>query len=293
MKPTRSRNHPPQPEAVPTLGLARPLSRREAINLLGGVAGAALVIGCGAGTEQLVETDGSSSGSSSSGGGSSSGGTTGSCTRVAEETNGPFPADGSNTNNGVLKNVLTDSRAFRSDIRSDFDGSNTQTGTPLTLTMTLLNVNGSCGPLADYYVYIWHCNRTGNYSQYSGSMNGGDYSARTWLRGIGKTDANGQVSFTTVFPGRYTGRATHIHYEVYPGASPEHSEVVATSQLAFPASVTSAVYTNTTLYPTSAANNTSNENDNVFSDGTSTEMLTLSGSNSSGYAASITVGISA
>lgn len=265
----------------------RPMTRRQAMLLLGGAAGAAMIVGCGNdGTLLPVETDA----------GGTTGGTTGgsgSCVRVAEETAGPFPADGSNSNAGVLKNVLTDARAFRTDIRSDFDGSNTQAGIPLTLTMTLQNVNGSCGPLANYYVYIWHCSRTGSYSQYSGNMNGGDFADRTWLRGVGKTDANGQVTFTTIFPGRYPGRATHIHFEVYPDNSPQKSEVKGTSQLAFPASITNQAYTDTTLYPNSAANNTTNERDNVFSDGTSTEMLAITGDNTNGYLATITVGIAA
>lgn len=307
MKNTLLRDKAQASENARTTGLGRQISRREAINLLGGVAGAALVIGCGAGTEQLVETDSSSSssGSSSSGGSTSSssgGSTTGSCTQVAEETNGPFPSDGSNTNNGVLKNCLTDSRVIRRDIRSDFDGSNTQAGTALTLTMNLLNSNGSCGVLSGYYVYIWHCSAAGSYSQYSGNMNGGNYADRTWLRGVQVTDANGQVTFTTIFPGRYSGRATHIHFEVYPASAGvgtsahQKSQVIATSQLAFPDSVTNgsgSPYTNTTLYPSSATNNTTNANDGIFSDGTSTEMLTISGDNSSGYTASITVAVAA
>ena len=293
----------PQPHAAhPTaihFDLRQPLSRRHALHLLGGVAGAALVAGCAGGGADAIDTGtGSSSGggSSSSSGGSSSGGSSGSCTRVAEETAGPFPANGTNTSGGVTKNVLTDARAFRTDIRSDLDGSNTQTGIPLTVTLTLLNVNGSCGPLAGYYVYLWHCSRLGSYSQYSGTMNGGDYSERTWLRGVAQTDANGRVSFTTIFPGRYSGRATHMHYQVYPDATPANGEQRATSQLAFPASVTDGAgspYANTTLYPTSASNNTSNERDNVFSNGTSTEMLTITGNNTDGYVATITVGISA
>ncbi|AXQ30425.1 intradiol ring-cleavage dioxygenase [Solimonas sp. K1W22B-7] len=277
--------------------LRRFMTRRRAMGLIGAGAAAALVAGCGGGgSEGTTDSSSGSSGGSSSGGttgGTTGGSSSGTCTRVAEETNGPFPADGTNTNGGVLKNVFTDSRAFRTDIRSDFDGTNTQTGTPLTVTVTLQNVNGSCGVLAGYYVYVWHCSRNGNYSQYSGTMNGGDFSDRTWLRGVGRTDTNGQVTFTTIFPGRYAGRATHIHFEVYPDGTPEHNEVVATSQLAFPASVTSQVYTNTTLYPSSAANNTTNERDNVFSDGTDTEMVTISGSNALGYAASITVAVAA
>lgn len=300
------RQTPSSPDQSQPGRLSRPLTRREAMHLLGGVAGAALVVGCGGTGGELTETDTSSgsSGSSSSSGGSSSssGGTTGSCTRVAEETNGPFPSDGSNTNNGVLKDCLTDARVIRRDVRSDFDGSNTQAGTPLTLTMNLLDVNGSCGVLSGYYVYIWHCSARGSYSQYSGSMNGGDYADRTWLRGVQITDANGQISFTTIFPGRYSGRATHIHFEVYPAdagvgtSAHQKSKVIATSQLAFPTSVTDgsgSPYTNTTLYPSSASNNTSNTSDNVFRDGTDTEMLTITGDNSSGYSASITVAVAA
>lgn len=272
------------------LDTRKPLSRRAALGLLSGAVISAALIGCGGSEEADTTTTSSGSDSGTSDSGSTD---SGSCVKVAEETNGPFPADGTNTNSGITKNVLTDSRAFRTDIRSDFDGSNVQTGIPLTLTMTLENFNGSCAALAGYYVYVWHCNRTGNYSQYSGTMNGGDYSSNTFLRGIGVTDSSGKVTFTTVFPGRYSGRATHIHYEVYPDNSPQHSEVKATSQLAFPASVTDTVYTNTTLYPTSAANNTTNESDGIFSDGTSTEMLTITGNNSSGYVATITVAVAA
>ncbi len=270
--------------------LRKSMSRRHALALLGGAAGTALVVGCGSGAESALMDEDTDTGSGTDTGTSSS---SGSCTVVAEETNGPFPADGSNTNNGVVKNVFTDSRAFRTDIRSDFDGNNVQTGTPFEFTITLLDANGNCEPLSGYYIYVWHCSRTGSYSQYSGNMNGGNYADNTWLRGVGQTDANGQVTFTTIFPGRYSGRATHIHFEVYPDGTPEYSEVIATSQLAFPESVTDSVYTNTTLYPNSAANDTENEDDNIFSDGTDTEMLTVSGNNSDGYTASITVAVSA
>ena len=284
--------NPSQPESAPTpLDLRRPLSRREALSLLGSTAGAAFVVGCGGGVTSTVA--GTTSGSTS---GTTTPTTTGSCTKVAEETAGPFPSNGSNTNAGVTKNVLADSRVFRSDIRSDLDGSNTQPGTPFTVTLTVLNLNGSCAVLAGYYVYLWHCNATGSYSQYSGNNNGGDFSDRSFLRGVGVTDANGQVSFTTIFPGRYAGRATHMHFQVFPDNTPSNGEQRATSQLAFPPSITDgsgSPYTNTTLYPSSASNNTSNSSDNVFSDGTSTEMLSITGNNSSGYVGTITVAIAA
>jgi len=36
----------------------------------------------------------------------------------------------------------------------------------------------------------------------------------TFLRGIQLTDANGSVSFRTIFPGYYMGRTNHIHFKV-------------------------------------------------------------------------------
>lgn len=282
-------------EPTPSKKAAKPMTRRQAINLLGGAAGAVFLVGCNG--DNTVDSTSSSNSSGGSGGGGS-----GSCTKVAEETNGPFPSDGSNTNNGVLKNVLTDSRVIRKDLRSDFDGTNTQAGTPLTLTLTVQNVNGSCALLSGFYVYLWHCNANGSYSQYSGAMNGGDFADRTFLRGVQVTNSSGQVTFTTNFPGRYSGRASHIHFEVYPAdagvgtSGHQKSKVIATSQLAFPAAVTDgsgSPYTNTALYPNSANNRTANESDNVFSDGTSTELLSVSGNNTEGYVGTLTLSVAA
>lgn len=38
----------------------------------------------------------------------------------------------------------------------------------------------------------------------------------TWLRGALPSDANGVAEFTSIFPGYYTGRATHVHVKVHP-----------------------------------------------------------------------------
>ena len=61
-------------------------------------------------------------------------------------------------------------------------------------------------------VDIWHANATGTYSGISES---GNYAVDGWnitfLRGIQFTDTEGVVSFETIVPGHYLGRATHIH----------------------------------------------------------------------------------
>lgn len=44
--------------------------------------------------------------------------------------------------------------------------------------------------------------------------------SKTFLRGIQKTDNDGVVKFSTIFPGHYTGRASHIHVMLHPNAQP-------------------------------------------------------------------------
>ena len=59
-----------------------------------------------------------------------------------------------------------------------------------------------------------------------------------FLRGYQRTDAGGNAQFVTIYPGWYSGRATHIHLEVtINGAS------VKVSQIAFPESVNGTVHT--------------------------------------------------
>ena len=49
-----------------------------------------------------------------------------------------------------------------------------------------------------------------------------------------ETDAEGQVTFTTIFPACYNGRWPHIHFEVYPSLAKatNSSNKIATSQMA-------------------------------------------------------------
>ncbi|CAD6900626.1 unnamed protein product, partial [Tilletia caries] len=41
-----------------------------------------------------------------------------------------------------------------------------------------------------------------------------------WLRAAYPTDSNGVVQFTSIFPGYYTGRATHVHARAYTDWTP-------------------------------------------------------------------------
>jgi protocatechuate 3,4-dioxygenase beta subunit len=200
--------------------------------------------------------------------------TAGSCTLTATETDGPYP----------LYAILTNSILTREDITEG------KTGVPLTLTITLEDLSNGCTPIVGAGIYIWHCDKDGIYSGYATSTNAGSTST-TFLRGVQVTDSNGQVTFTTIYPGWYAGRITHIHAQVYLNDSLVSGTAVATTQLAFPIATTTAVY-NSSLY-TKGQNTsvTSFSADNVFSDGTSTEMLSLTGDTATGYAATMAITI--
>lgn len=251
-----------------------------------------LVLACCGGGDSASGSTASDSGSSSSdSGGSGSSTSSGTCrsTEIASETGGPYPADGSNTSNGSTVDVLSLSGILRSDIRSNVGESTVLTGLPLTLTV--VNLNNACAAIEGAAVYIGHCDKDDEYSDYNTSANG-DHVGETYLRGVQLTDANGQVSFTTVYPGWYAGRITHIHAEVYLDGNYASGTPDKTTQFAFPQSVTTEVYASS-LYVAHGQNTsvTSFSADNVFSDGTDTEMLTLSGDTSSGYAATLTLGL--
>lgn len=66
--------------------------------------------------------------------------------------------------------------------------------------------------------------------------------------------------------------------------------VVKTTQIAFPESVSAAVYA-TGVYASKGRNSTANAADNVFSDGTEHQPAALAGDTASGHTATITIGI--
>lgn len=263
------------------LSLFQRTTQRRTILRWMAVATLAPFVGCGS-----SETQGDDiSGDDTSGSGSSDTSTGGSCSVIPEETAGPYPGDGSN---GV--NALVLSGIVRSDIRSSIGAaSGTAAGIPLTIKLTVVNTNDGCNKLAGYAVYLWHCDREGLYSLYSQGVTDQNY-----LRGVQETDDDGTVTFTSIFPACYSGRWPHIHFEVYPSVSSATASgnKIKTSQLALPVEACSAVFA-TDGYSASVRNlsQVSLGNDNVFSDGSSLQLPTISGNVTDGYTVSLTVGI--
>lgn len=268
------------------LGLAHDLThlqhqaagRRRALRWLMG-AGATALVGCGGG-----DADAGSSGTGAGGG------TSGTCSVIPEETAGPYPGDGSNTSNGSVANALMLSGIVRSDIRTSIAGaSGVAAGVPLSIVIDLVNTSGSCADLSGYAIYLWHCDREGRYSMYSSGV-----TAENYLRGVQATGSDGTATFTTIFPGCYSGRMPHMHFEVYRSTSTATSfgNKLRTSQIAFPTDVCNTVYASGG-YSTSASNlaRISFATDNIFNDGYTTQLASVSGDLTNGYVAHLQVGI--
>ena len=116
-----------------------------------------------------------------------------------------------------------------------------------------------------------------------------------YLRGIAKTDGEGTAWFQTIFPGCYSGRWPHIHFEVYASVAKAvaNGPIVKTSQIALPRAVCKKVYA-TSRYSGSLHNlaNTSLSSDNVFGDDKAIHQLaTVTGSVKKGFVANLTIGI--
>jgi len=203
---------------------------------------------------------------------------------IPQETAGPYPGDGSNG-----PNVLEASGVVRQDITSSFGTSTTKAGgIPLTVTLTLLDNSNGCKPLAGAAVYAWHCDRDGKYSMYDSGLENENF-----LRGVQEADSNGQVTFTTIYPGAYNGRWPHIHFEVFESMSNATvaGQVLAVSQIAMTEAACNEVYA-TAGYESSARNfpNTTLTSDNVFGDdGGIYQLATMSGSVAGGYTAGLNV----
>ncbi len=270
--------------------LAAQLERRRALGWLGALGSGALfgagLAACGGGGDAATSssTNGSTTTATSASGEV--------CSVIPTETQGPYPADGSNSASGSIVNALMLSGIVRSDIRTSVgSASGTAAGVPLTLRVRLVNVNAACATLEGWAIYLWHCTRDGKYSLYSSGVTGENY-----LRGVQATDSSGTATFTTIFPGCYSGRMPHIHFEVYRSVNTATSadNKLLTSQMAFPTDVCETVYDTASGYSASVNNlaQISFATDNVFSDGHDTQMLSITGDVSNGYVATITVGMS-
>ena len=187
------------------------------------------------------------------------------CPITPRQTEGPFYFD-----IGMVRRDIIDGRP----------------GTPLLVNLRLVEA-GSCEPIGGATVDIWHTDAAGHYSGYPGQGDDrADTSGETFLRGRQITDANGLVEFETIYPGWYPGRTVHIHFKAF------GDRWSLASQLYFPDEVSDAVFAREP-YAARGSQDTPNPDDSILArdlqDHALMGQVTESGS---GYAVSLTVGIS-
>ncbi|CAN7210518.1 intradiol ring-cleavage dioxygenase [Microbacterium maritypicum] len=256
------------------------LSRRGVLGLAGIGLGAVVLAACAP-----AASGGSTSAATPSATAGTSSGDVAGVGEIPDETAGPYPGDGSNG-----PDVLEDAGIVRQDIRSSIDGGATADGVPLTFELHVFDLANGGVPFAGVAVYAWHCTAQGEYSMYSSGLED-----VTYLRGVQVADADGRVSFTSVFPGCYSGRWPHIHFEVYPdvGSITDSTAAIATSQLALPEAACTDVYAEA-AYDGSASNlaQITLASDNVFGDDSAAlQLAAVTGSVRDGYAATLVVGV--
>jgi protocatechuate 3,4-dioxygenase beta subunit len=238
----------------------RRLTRRQTLGLAG-AAGGALVLGGAAG--RLLTEDGGTEMVSEAEAAKA-------CRLTPEVTEGPFY---------VALNQI------RRDIT---EGS---PGVPLALRVRAIDI-ARCAPIKSAAVDVWHCNATGRYSDEASNGTAG----QTFLRGVQLTNKKGFASFQTVYPGHYTGRATHIHLKVHIGSRARGGtlrggHVCHTGQLFFDESANNSVYA-LAPYSQGAASRTLNSADSIYAQaGGTNAQVNLSGSPQAGFVGSIVVGV--
>jgi protocatechuate 3,4-dioxygenase beta subunit len=230
--------------------------------VLAAAAGPMIVDSC---KKESVSTSTSSSSTSDS-----------SCIVTPSEEEGPYPYVGGELTNPLDRSSITEG---------------TQTGVALSVVFTVVNTDSNCIPVENVRVDVWHCNKDGYYSGYANqneALGEQSYVGQTWLRGYQLTDSSGLAKFSTIYPGWYTGRATHFHIEVY-----INGVLKKTGQLAFPEATSNLVHTST-LYAAHGVNPITNTADRVFGNSATDladETFSLTGSVSAGYTGTYTIGL--
>ncbi len=230
------------------------VTRRRMLTWIGAAGAAIVATACGRGSTSAASPTAVASAGETATGASGEGVA---CVLSPEMTEGPYYIDG---------------EAVRRDVTEG------KPGVPLTLDLNVADAT-TCSPLPDAAVEIWHADAGGNYSGFNATADN-----TTFLRGVQIADADGNVTFDTVYPGWYEGRATHIHLMVHVGG-----DVVHTGQLFFDEQINDAVYAGSP-YAGHSGTRMTNDQDGIYANGGAQSMLQLTQAGD-GYVGAITLGV--
>jgi protocatechuate 3,4-dioxygenase beta subunit len=184
------------------------LNRRQALGAFGSVSLASLLAACGGAGEPGATTTGATTDRTAPTGATPTVTSTSklapaqfesaaTCQVATEAMEGPY---------------YFDVDSIRADIREDREGRLLRLG-------VRVRDAGSCQPIENAIVDVWHCDSLGIYSGFESASKGlggsGRTDDRTYLRGAQATNEHGIVEFKTIYPGWYRGRTTHIHAKVH------------------------------------------------------------------------------
>ena len=253
------------------------IDRRQALRLLGAAGVSSLALGACRGSDGAEDSlpAGASSGSNTTAAPVVGTGpvtadmfkSATACSLTPEQTEGPY---------------YIDVDRIRSDIRED------RRGIPLRLAARVMDVDG-CTPVKDAVFEVWHCDAGGLYSGFEqasqgrGGPRGGSVGTdqTRYLRGAQVTNGEGIAVITTIYPGRYQGRAVHAKVQLT-------NAKALTTQLYFDDKLSDDVYAKAP-YSSHQGRRTLNGDDNIYRSDTT---LTVS-KEADGYLGLITMGISA
>ncbi len=203
----------------------------------------------------------------------------------------------------------------RSDVRANTGSATTlpgavQPGVPLLLAIRVLDASRSSSPLDGVAVDIWHANALGLYSDESLQQVGGGTTAQStngenFLRGYQITGEDpgiyrkataGQVSFRTIWPGWYSGRAIHIHVRVRKLSGSGATTAGYTTQIFFSDADNNRVLSGAAPYNTRSPQRdpTTDESDTVLQTSEfTTNVVPVRGTVTSGFRTTFTIRLDA
>lgn len=183
---------------------------------------------------------------------------------------------------------FVEERLERSDIRSDPKTGAAKAGVPLHLSFVVSRVgSGTCVSLPGAQVDVWHCDAAGAYSDVRDRAF--DTRGQRFLRGFQRTDANGIVTFETIYPGWYPGRAVHIHFKVRsPAAGGRAHEF--TSQIYFDDALSDAIYA-AAPYAGRGKRDTRNGDDFIYARQGGRQLTVALAKDGAGYSGTCDIGL--
>lgn len=199
------------------------------------------------------------------------------CVVQPQQTEGPY---------------FVDEKLLRADVRSDPSNGAVKAGVPLALALKVSQVTaeGRCTPLPGAQVDIWQCDAAGIYSDVKDPHF--DTKGQKFLRGHQITDASGAVSFVTIYPGWYPGRAVHIHFKVRMPAAAANSAYEFTSQLYFDEAMNDRVLARPP-YTGRTGQRTRNEQDRIFQTQGGSQLILAVNEQRDGYATTFSLAMRA